>query len=138
MRTGTGWLGFVGIALAIAGPAAAVSEDNFRLRTGGDLIELCSVAPEEHLYSAAIHMCHGFGVGTYQTLDAVNSSEKIDPFFCPPDPPISRNQTIAAFLAWAKQPQNASYLNDSPAALIGHYLLTTYPCPKPALVGGGR
>lgn len=132
------WLGVLGIALLGAGPAGAVTEDNFRLRTGGDLIALCSVAPEDPLQSASIHMCHGFGIGTYQTLVAISSSEKVDAFICPPDPPVTRNEAVANFLAWAKLPQNASYLNDSPAALIGRYLLTTYPCAKPVMTGGGQ
>lgn len=132
------WLAALGIALMGTGTAGAVTEDNFRLRTGTDLVELCSVAPEDPLEVPSIHMCHGFGVGIYQTLVAVSSSEKIDAFFCPPDPPITRNQALANFLAWAKLPQNASYLNDSPAALVGRYLLTTYPCPQPAMIGGGQ
>jgi hypothetical protein len=132
------WLGVLGIALLAAGSAGAVTEDNFRLRTGVDLVELCSVAPDDPLQAASIHMCQGFGVGTYQTLAAISSSDKVDAFFCPPDPPITRNQAFAEFLAWAKLPQNASYLNDSPAALVGRYLLTTYPCAAPAATGGGR
>jgi Rap1a immunity proteins len=131
------WLVVLGIALAGAGPAAAVSEDNFRLRTGVDLIELCGVAPGDPLEVPSIQMCQGVGVGTYQTLVAISSGERVIPFFCPPDPPISRNQAFEQFLAWAKLPENASYLNDSPAALIGRYLLTTYPCPQPAMTGAG-
>ena len=132
------WLGVLGIGLVAAAPAGAVSEDNFRLRTGADLVELCSVAPEDPLQVASIHMCHGFGVATYQTLVAISSSDKIEPFLCPPDPPTARNEVLASFLAWTKLPQNTSYLNDSPAALVGRYLLTTYPCPKPAMVGGSQ
>jgi Rap1a immunity proteins len=122
-----------------AGPAAAVTQDNFKLRTGTDIVQLCSVPVDDPLFVAAIHMCHGFGVSSYQTLAAINEHEKIGGFFCPPEgPPVTRNQAVADFLVWAKQPQNATYLNDSPAALVGRYLLTKYPCPKPVAGGGGR
>ena len=125
--------------LSAAGPAAAVSQDNFKLRTGVDLVQLCSAAVDDPLFVAAIHMCHGFGVSSYQTLVAISSNEKSDGFFCPPEaPPVTRNQAVADFLVWAKQPENATYLNDSPAALIGRYLMTKYPCPKPMAGGGGR
>lgn len=128
------------LVLATAGsvPASAVTQDNFQLRTGTDLVELCSATQDDPLQMAALHMCHGFGVGCYQTLVAVTSSDKVDDFFCPPNPPHSRNEAFAKFLAWAKLSQNAPYLSESPAALIGRYLVTTHPCPKPAAKVGGR
>jgi len=124
--------------LSAAGPAAAVTEDNFKLRTGIDIVELCSVGVDDPLFVAAIHMCHGFGVSSYQTLVAISSHEKIGAFFCPPEPAVTRNQAVADFLVWAKQPENATHLNDSPAAVVGRFLLTKYPCPKPEATGGGR
>jgi hypothetical protein len=135
----SGRLGCVCVLAAVlgAGGAAAVTEDNFKLRTGSDIVELCSTPLEDRLFQAAIHMCHGFGVSSYQTLAAISTHEKIGAFFCPPpEGTVSRNQAIADFLGWAKQPQNASHLNDSPAALVARYLLTKYPCPKPAAAGG--
>ena len=127
-----------GILTAVS-PAAAVTQDNFKLRTGTDIVELCSVGVDDPLFVAAIHMCHGFGVSSYQTLVAINSHEKIGGFFCPPEAqPVTRNQAVADFLVWAKQPANATHLNDSPAALVGRYLLTKYPCTKPTAMGGGQ
>jgi hypothetical protein len=124
--------------LLAAGSAGAVTQDSFKLRTGVDIVELCSVGVDDPLFVAAIHMCHGFGVSSYQTLVAINAHEKIGGFFCPPsEVPLTRNQAVADFLDWARQPQNSSHLNDSPAALIGRFLLTKYPCPKPGVAGGG-
>ena len=134
-------LGFAVLAsfLSASGPAAAVTQDNFKLRTGTDIVELCSAPVDDPLFVAAIHMCHGFGVSSYQTLVAISTHEKIGGFFCPPEEqPVTRNQAVADFLVWAKQPQNATYLNDSPAALLGRYLLTKYSCPRPVAGGGGR
>jgi hypothetical protein len=133
----SGRFGALVAVLLAAGSAGAVTEENFKLRTGTDIVELCAVGVDDPLFVAAIHMCHGFGASSYQTLVAINTHKEIGTFFCPPDPPVSRNQAVADFLAWAKQPQSASHLNDSPAALVGRYLLTKYPCPKPAAVGGG-
>jgi hypothetical protein len=134
---GRGWL--LASILVAATPAAAVTQDNFKLRTGTDIVELCSASVEDPLFVAAIHMCHGFGVSSYQTLVAISSHEKIGAFFCPPEAqPVTRNQAIADFLVWARQPESATHLNDSPAALIGRYLLTKYPCPKPTAMGRGQ
>jgi hypothetical protein len=136
-RTALGWA--VAAVLSAAAPASAVTQDNFKLRTGTDIVQLCSVPADDPLFVAAIHMCHGFGVSSYQTLVAISTNEKLGGFFCPPpEGTVTRNQAFADFLAWAGQPGNASYLNDSPAALVGRYLLTKYPCPNSAAMGGGR
>jgi hypothetical protein len=137
-RLRLGWLGTLALGLAAAAPAAAVSEEQFQLRTGADLVALCSTTQDDPLRVAAIHMCHGFGVATYQTLMAVSAHEKFEDFFCPPSPPPSRNQAFAAFLAWANQPASAAYLSDSPAELVGRYLITAYPCPKATAGAGGK
>jgi hypothetical protein len=47
-----------------AGPAkAAVTENDFYVRTTNDLVKLCSVDPIDPNYSAAIHFCQGFASG---------------------------------------------------------------------------
>ena len=131
-------LGAMAAALVAAAPAGAVREEQFQLRTGADIVALCSVAADDPLQVAAIHMCHGFGVATYQTLIAVSAHEKVEDFFCPPNPPISRNQAFANFLAWTNLPENAAHLSESPAALVGRFLVTSYPCPKSAAGAGGQ
>ena len=132
------WLAALVLLVAGAAPAGAVTEENFRLRSGADLIALCEAAPGESLAVAAIQMCQGFGVGVYQTLVALGSSEKVDDFFCPPDPQPTRDEAFARFRAWARLPETAPHLSESPAALVGRFLIVTYPCAKPAASGGGR
>src|SRR5262249_32646193 len=93
------------LALSPLAPAAAaaVTEDNFKLQNGADLVELCAVGEGDPLRTAAIHMCHGFGAGTYQTIQALTSSQKLPRLFCPPDPLPTRHERVAAFVAWARQ-----------------------------------
>jgi len=124
--------------LGAAAPAGAVTEDNFKLQTGADLIALCDVAPSDPLFAQAIHMCQGYCVATYQTLLALGTSEKVDDFFCPTEPRPSRDEAIASFVAWAKAPGNAAHLSEVPAALLGRYLILKYPCPQPVATGGAR
>ena len=121
-----GWLLLIGIVLGLAARADAVTEDSFKLRTGADLVALCSTPADDPLYGAAIHMCHGFGAGTYQTIQAMTRHDKLEPFFCPPDPPIARNQAFAMFVEWAKA--NLQYSGDPPAELIGRFLIQKFPC----------
>lgn len=115
-----------GLVLAPAAPAPAIGGDEFQLRSGADVVALCSAPATDPLYTAAIHMCHGFGAGTYQTLMAVTRHEKLQPLICPPEPVPSRNETVRRFLEWAAR--NPQYLQDPPVETVGRFLVTEFPC----------
>jgi hypothetical protein len=116
--------------VALAAPAAAVTTEEFKLRTGADLVALCETPKDDPHWSAAIHMCHGFGVGVYQTLMALTTHEKLTPVLCPPNPAPTRNESLGRFLEWAKT--NPQRLGEAPAEVVGRFLVETYPCPKTA------
>jgi hypothetical protein len=118
----------VTLLLVLAGRARAVTEENFQLKTGADLVALCSTPKDDPLFVAAIHMCHGFGVGTYQTIQALTNHEKLDPIVCPPNPPPTRNEGLQRFLGWAQA--NGSRLGERPADVLGRFLIETFPCPQ--------
>ena len=115
--------------LAVVLPASAVTQDAFLLRSGADVVALCSTPSDDPLYTAAVHMCHGFGAGTYQTIMAMTRHEKIGRVVCPPEPQPSRNEVVQQFVEWAKQ--NPSYLTDPAVETVGRFLLTRFPCKKP-------
>jgi Ssp1 endopeptidase immunity protein Rap1a len=127
-RYGTGaWLLLV--AVVILGQAAVawgITADEFRLRSGADIVALCATPASDALYTAATHMCHGFGAGTFQTLVALTRHDKLEPLICPPQPTPSRNETVARFLEWAKQ--NPQYLTDPAVEVVGRFFITTFPC----------
>jgi hypothetical protein len=113
--------------VGLAAPALAVTADEFRLRSGADYVQLCSAPATDPLYTAAIHMCHGFGAGTYQTIVAMTRHEKLKPVICPPEPPPTRNEAIARFLEWAKG--NPQRLSEPAVEVVARFLITAYPCP---------
>ena len=115
-------------ALAVAAPASAITGDEFRLRSGADLVALCGAPAADPLYTAAVHMCHGFGAGTYQAIVAMTRHEKIQPVVCAPDPPPSRNDTVARFLEWAKR--NPRHLQDPAVEALGRFFVTEFPCRR--------
>jgi hypothetical protein len=117
-----------GALLAPAAVASATTPEHFVLRTGADYVELCSTPPDDPLYTAAIHFCHGFGVGVYQTMMALTNNDKLTPIMCPSNPPPTRNEGLQRFLAWAKQ--HPDYLHDPPADVLGRFLVEQFPCPK--------
>ena len=111
-----------------AAPAAAITTDEFRLRSGADFVALCATPASDPLYTAAVHMCHGFGAGTYQTIMAVTRHEKLAPVICPPQPAPSRNDVVARFLEWAKR--NPDRLAEPAVEVVGRFFITEYPCAQ--------
>ena len=116
------------VLLAGGTSVRAVTEENFQLRTGADLLALCSAPADDPLQASAIHMCHGFCVGVYQTIMAFTMHDKVQPIVCPPNPPPRRTEAIAQFVTWAKS--DTEHQGERPADFVGRYLITTYPCPK--------
>jgi hypothetical protein len=118
----------LGAALVVAAPAWAVTEDTFQLRTGADLVALCSAPPEHRLHTAAIHMCHGYGAGVFQTVMAMTSHEKVPDVICPPNPRPSRDEAVRQFVEWAKR--NPEHQSEPAVEYLGRFLTAQYPCPK--------
>jgi Rap1a immunity proteins len=115
------------VTLGFAAPALAVTADEFLLRSGADIVALCATPPSDPLYTAAVHMCHGFGAGTYQTLAAMTRHEKLQPIICPPAPPPTRNETVRRFIEWAgRNPQHSS---EPAVEALARFLITEFPCP---------
>ena len=115
--------------LGPATPAAAITSEEFQLRSGADIVALCATPASDRLYTAAVHMCHGFGAGTYQTIMAVTRHEKVTPVICAPDPVPSRNETVGRFLEWARR--NPQYLTEPAVETMGRFFITEFPCrPK--------
>jgi hypothetical protein len=114
--------------LLLAAPADAVTEGQFHLRSGADLVALCSAPTDDPLYVAAIHLCQGFGAGTYQTIQAMTTHEKLVPLLCPPNPPPTRNEGIRLFLEWARS--NQDHAQEPAVHYLGRFLVEKYRCPK--------
>jgi hypothetical protein len=123
------WLPALALAAVIVPGAAraAVTEQDFYVRTTGDLAKLCSTPTSDPLYSAAIHFCQGFGSGAFQAEQLHRAGSRARPLFCmPTDPQPTRNEVTAGFVAWvAGKPEVAQ---SSPAEGVFEYLMTTYPC----------
>jgi hypothetical protein len=122
------WL--AGIALCAAAlPAAgqaAVIEDAFQLRTTGDLVELCSVAPSDPMGTAALNFCHGFALGVYRVLETENAARRMGKLFCLAEPMPTRNQALADFVQWAKA--TPEVMSQAPADGLTGYLTRKYTC----------
>ncbi len=126
-----GFLFLTSLFVVFLSPAAwAASEDQFHVRTTGDYVALCTAAPDQPNYVAAIHFCQGFASGAYQYYSSLAGKSPDDRFVCLSNPPPSRDQALAAFVAWVRA--NPSAQNDPPVESIFRYLAQTYPCSAQA------
>ena len=128
-RAIAGLLFLAALGLGDAAPSGAVTGEEFRLRSGADVVALCSAPASDPLYTAAIHMCHGFGAGIYQTITVLTRHEKVPPVICPPEPAPSRNETVGRFLEWARR--NPQQLREAAAETMGRFFLAEFPCRRP-------
>jgi len=117
-------------ALLAATSARAVTEANFELRSGADLVALCGVAKDDPMRSLALQMCEGYCVGVYQAILALTTHKGLQPLFCAPDPPPSRNEAISQFVQWSQN--KTEYQGDRPADFLGRFLVEAFACPKDA------
>jgi Rap1a immunity proteins len=104
---------------------AAVTEDEFLVRTTGDLVDLCKAVSADPYYTAAINFCHGFSVGVYRVLEAENEA-KPRRMFCVPEPAPHRADAIAGFVQWMDA--NPDEKTHAPADGIAAYLQKQFPC----------
>jgi hypothetical protein len=126
-----GWIVAAGVASAAIPCAAhaALTEDQFQIRTAGDLVALCTADNKDPLYTAAVNYCHGFVSGAYSAERDHEASVRATPLFCVPSPPPSRSQAIGDFVLWVKADPARSDLG--PIRGLFEYLLATYPCATP-------
>lgn len=114
------------IADATAQTAPLPTENNFQVRTTGDLKQLCEAKSSDATGIAALHFCQGFAVGAYQYYQIVTAAENKPPLVCPPKPLPSRNEALASFVAWAQQ--NPGQMSLPPVEGLFRYLAQRYPC----------
>ena len=119
---------FYGLLIAVpifVNPAWAVEPVIFEIRNNADLVALCAAQPNDPNYVAAIHFCHGFGVGFDRYHDALKEGKDFVPIFCFPET-ATRNQIIGEYVRFSKA--HPEYDKDSVGDVLTKFLVDTYPC----------
>jgi hypothetical protein len=112
--------------LATTSAQAAVSQDDFLIRTTGNLVNLCAADAADPLYAPAINFCQAFGAGVFQTQQLYQAASRGKPLYCAPTPLPYRNEAMNGFVTWAKS--TPAVTDIVPAAGVLQYLMQTYPC----------
>lgn len=134
------WWIYVTIAVVgcLAMQSQAATKDNFLARDTQDIIELCSVSPEDPIYTEAIHFCHGFLIGAYRYQKVFYSRPGFSPLVCAPEPNpsptetlaeyagMTRTKIIAEYVQWTKN--NPEYLKEPIVDTLMKFLIDKFPC----------
>lgn len=115
--------------MAEAQDAGMAGMDDFALKSGQSLADLCGVKPGDPLYADAIMFCYGVMEGMFQYHDAVGRGPDGDIIVCP-EGAVTRTDMANIFVEWAKaNPQKAA--NDWPAEAVVEAALAKWgPCPQ--------
>ena len=117
----------VGMFALSGARAATITTDDFQLATTANLVALCNAPDTDPLYTPARNFCHGFAVGTYRAVEIQAAASRAKhKMFCLTGGGLTRDQAIAAFVAWAKD--RPKTLQSSPTDGIIEYLAAQYPC----------
>jgi hypothetical protein len=117
---------------AASSARAAVTADNFLLRTTDDLVALCDAKQGDPQGVAAIHECEGFIVGVYQYHESVTAGG--DPraprrIYClPADGAPNRDTAAQMFVAWSRT--HSQYMSERPIDGLTRFAVDTWPCPR--------
>ena len=124
-------VGLLGVWPCAAG--AGLTEDDFYIKNAQDLVDLCAVSEGDPLANQAIHFCEGFASGAWQYYELTTARTK--PFVCLPEPRPSRDQAVAAFVAWARDPARAGRMAEPAVETLFRFLHETWPCAGQAAGG---
>lgn len=107
---------------------AGVTEQDFTLDTTEDLIDLCSVDPQDPQAVAAIHMCHGYVLGLMHFHTVIGRALEGHVYCMDDAERPTRDQAIALLVTWS----SANPQHNSLEAVDGvlQWAIETYPCSK--------
>ena len=116
---------FLWVLLAMPALTGAVSEEDFKVETTQNLINLLTVSLEDPLYHQAINFGHGYLLGAFHYYEASSSGPKGTKLISIPSPRPSRNQVIKMFIDWAKA--HPQYMKERPVETEFRFLMETWP-----------
>jgi hypothetical protein len=130
------WIGILSLALCSASWIASTnlyaSTDGFtledlQLTSAGDLVDVCSVVPEDEHYPTAMAFCYGFFEGAIRYAEAITGASYHKKLVCAPDG-TTRVEAVEVFVTYMNH--NVEYLDDAPVDGIYRALIPRWPCKE--------
>ena len=133
-----GWLAAVGIAtvaltvgLVSIAPLEAVDDehgfglDDFKLVTGQDLLDICTVAEDADSYWEAQAFCFGYFRGGADFHRALATGPRYEPIICPGTGTTIRD-AVAAFVDYGRA--HPEQLTEPPMDVVFRAVTERWPC----------
>ena len=98
---------------------------DFRLNSAGELVDICTVIPDDEHYEVAISFCYGFFEGAVRYDEVISQLGGYKDLVCPP-PEVTRQQAVSVFTNFMKA--NPQYGSNQPVDAIFRSLVNTWPC----------
>ena len=114
-------------ALAEGAGRVGYDLDDFKLRSGQDLVDICTLSPDHADYHVARAFCLGFMEGAGQLHGVLASGPGFDPYFCVPQG-TTLDQAVSVYAAFAAK--NPQYLSERAVDSLFRAAADTWPCGK--------
>jgi hypothetical protein len=98
--------------------------EDFQLRTSADLLDICTLDPNDPDEVVAKAFCYGFIEGAAHYDEALAEGSKVE-IFCGPDS-LTREQAVNEFVAFVRA--NPQYMTEAPVSTIFRALIAKWPC----------
>ena len=106
--------------------AGSVTQKDFEAKTAQDIVNLCTVSPDDPRYHQAVNFCHGYLVGAWDYYEAQSVGPEGAKFVCPPEPMPSRNNVINMFIEWIQA--HPQHLGEAAVEAEFRFLAEKWPC----------
>ncbi len=126
---------FVAFALLLLSPTMSLAAEQndpegtekqaFFLKTGQDLVDLCSLKKEHPLHDKAVAFCYGYVTGAMSFYGAIAEAPKVPKVICA-GREIPRSEMVEVFLDWAKS--NPVHLVEPPIDALVRSAVAKWPC----------
>ncbi len=113
-----------GQALAQTKTPSGYNLEDFQLRTSADLLDICTLGPDDPDSVVAKAFCYGFIEGAAHYDEALADGTKVK-IFCGPDT-LTRGQAVDEFVAFVRA--NPQYMTEAPVNTIFRALVAKWPC----------
>ena len=121
-------LALIAVAAGYASPAVALDSADFEAKTTRNLVSLCSATWGDEDYQAAMGFCLGYLDAAQDYHRTISSGDLVKPISCPTGP-VTRQQLLDVFLAWAKA--NPGLLdNEAPIHGVMRASSAKWPCGR--------
>ena len=108
-------------------PGCGFTLEDLQLTSAGDLVDVCSVVPEDEHYPTAMAFCYGFFEGAIRYAEAITGASYHKKLVCAPDG-TTRVEAVEVFVTYMNH--NVEYLDDAPVDGIYRALIPRWPCKE--------